>query len=149
MGRLMCQFVKLSDWFPCKARTRATGEPLFQSENSMAKSRKSLIKPRSIAFTLQAGRCFYCSYPMWSENPHEFASKHKITLAQAKRFQCTGEHLRAHQDGGSSKQHNIVAACLFCNQKRHSRKEPPPPDQYKELIHQRMSQGRWHDVRLN
>ncbi|MGZ8220847.1 MAG: HNH endonuclease [Methylobacter sp.] len=86
---------------------------------------------------------------MWSGNPHEFASKHKITLGQAKRFQCTGEHLRAHQDGGSSKQHNIVAACLFCNQKRHSRKEPPPPDQYKELIHQRMSQGRWHDVRLN
>ena len=115
----------------------------------MAKSRKSLAKPRSKAFTRQAGRCFYCSYPMWSENPIEFASKHKITLGQAKRFQCTGEHLKAHQDGGTTAQNNIVAACWFCNQNRHLRKEAPTPDKYKELIHQRMNQGRWHDVRLN
>jgi hypothetical protein len=115
----------------------------------MAKPRKSLVKPRSIAFTRQAGYCFYCGQPMWSKNPLEFASQHKITPGQAKRFQCTGEHLQAHQDGGSSKQHNIVAACLFCNRQRHRRKEAPPPDRYKELVHQRMTQGGWHEVRLN
>lgn len=115
----------------------------------MAKPRQSLAKPRSIAFTRQAGYCFYCSQPMWSKNSLEFASKHKITPGQAKPFQCTGEHLKAHQDGGSSKQNNIVAACLFCNKQRHQRKVVPPPDQYKELIDRRMTQGRWHAVRLN
>jgi 5-methylcytosine-specific restriction endonuclease McrA len=114
----------------------------------MAKPRKSPIKQRSTAFNRQAGLCFYCSQPMWSEDPHEFALKYKITLGQAKRFQCTGEHLKAHQDGGTADQANIVAACRFCNQNRHSRKVAPAPDQYKQFIHQRMIQGRWHDVRL-
>lgn len=114
----------------------------------MAKPRKSLVKPRSNAFITQSGRCFYCNEPMWSEDPHEFALKHKITLSQAKRFQCTGEHLKAHKDGGTAAQSNIVAACLFCNRKRHQRKTPPPPDQYKKLIEKRMSHGRWHEVRL-
>jgi 5-methylcytosine-specific restriction endonuclease McrA len=115
----------------------------------MAKSRKSLSVPRSLAFSNQSGRCFYCNEPMWAENPHEFALKHKITLGQAKHFQCTGEHLKAHKDGGTADQNNIVAACWFCNQKRHKRKTPLPPDQYKQLIDRRMTQGRWHDVRLN
>lgn len=100
----------------------------------MTKSRKPLSKPRSIAFSSQSGYCFYCSQPMWSENPLEFASKYKITLGQAKRFQCTGEHLVAHHNGGTAAQKNIVAACLFCNQKRHQRKVAPTPDQYKKLI---------------
>jgi hypothetical protein len=115
----------------------------------MAKPRKSLIKQRSTAFIRQAGYCYYCSYPMWSENPHEFALKHKITLGQAKRYQCTGEHLKAHKDGGTAARSNIVAACLFCNRKRHQRKDPPPPDQYKKMIENRIVQGRWHEVRLN
>ena len=115
----------------------------------MAKPRKWLAKPRYRAFTHQAGRCFYCSQPMWLKNLLEFASKYKITIGQARSFQCTGEHLKAHQDGGTTAQTNIVAACWFCNQKRHQRKEVPHPDQYKKFIHQRMSQGRWHNVRLN
>lgn len=150
MGRLLCQFVKLSDWFPRILTHEMPGTLLtLVGVRYMAQSRESLIKPRSTAFSLQAGRCFYCSQPMWSESPHEFASKHKITLGQAKRFQCTGEHLQAHKDGGSAKQHNIVAACLFCNKQRHSRKIAPPPDQYKKMIENRMAQGRWHVVRLN
>lgn len=115
----------------------------------MAKPRKSLKKPRSIAFSRQAGRCYYCEQPMWSEEPRVFALSHKITIGQARRFQCTGEHLKAHKDGGTAAQNNIVAACWFCNYNRHKRKEPLPPDQYKKLIEQRMSQGRWHAVRLN
>jgi len=115
----------------------------------MSNPRKSLRKPRSIAFARQDGHCFYCCQPMWAENLNDFALKYKITLGQAKRFQCTGEHLQSHQDGGSAKQDNIVAACLFCNTQRHRRKEPPPPEQYKELIQRRMTQGHWHQVRLN
>lgn len=115
----------------------------------MAKPRKSLIKPRSIAFTRQNGRCFYCNQPMSTGNILEFANKHKITPKQAKLLQCTGEHLKAHHEGGSAKPNNIVAACWFCNQKRHRLKNPPEPEQYKDLIQNRMSQGGWHGIRLS
>jgi hypothetical protein len=114
----------------------------------MAKHRKPLKKPRSIAFSRQAGRCCYCNEPMWSKDPHVFALKHKISIDQAKRFQCTGEHLKAHKDGGTAAQNNIAAACSLCNQRRHRRKEPLEPDQYRKLVEHRMSQGRWHNVRL-
>lgn len=115
----------------------------------MAKQRKSLIKPRSTAFKRQNGRCFYCNQPMWSGNPLEFASRHNITVDQAKRFMCTGEHLKAHKDGGRADQRNIVAACWYCNHNRHRRKNPPNPEQYKDLIQTRMSQGGWHNIRLS
>jgi hypothetical protein len=82
---------------------------------------------------------------MWSDNPLEFASKHGITLGQAQRFQCTGEHVEARQDGGTASLSNIVAACWFCNQRRHRRKRPPPSNVYKQLVRKRMSQRRWHD----
>ncbi len=107
----------------------------------------SLVRPRTHAFANQSGCCFYCGMPMWAANPHEFAKHHGIPLKQAKRFQCTGEHLVARQDGGSASSSNIVAACRFCNQGRHKRKNPLPPDRYKQLVRRRMSLGRWH-VRL-
>jgi len=81
---------------------------------------------------------------MWISNPLEFATKHNITPAQAKRLQCTGEHLEARQDGGADTHSNIVAACLHCNQSRHRRKRAPSPDIYKKLVRGRMAQGRWH-----
>jgi len=107
--------------------------------------RKSLVRPRTIAYTRQSGRCFYCGLPMWSGDPKDFAAKHGLSLAQALPLECTGEHLQAHQDGGSSAQSNIVAACRRCNQLRHRRKNPPPPDRYKVLVQGRMRKGRWHD----
>jgi hypothetical protein len=140
--------VKLSDWFPHILSYEMSGGFINFSRNNLMAKRKSLVKPRSIAFSRQAGLCYYCDQPMWSEDPWEFASKYKITIGQAKRFQCTGEHLRAHQDGGKPDLKNIVAACWFCNQKRHKRKVAPDPDQFKQFIHQRMNQGRWHSVRL-
>ncbi|MGZ8144337.1 MAG: HNH endonuclease [Methylosarcina sp.] len=85
---------------------------------------------------------------MWSKDPHEFALKHQITPGQARLLECTGDHLKAHRDAGSASQSNIAAACRFCNNNRHKRKEPPPPDQFKKLIKQRISQGRWHGLRL-
>lgn len=83
---------------------------------------KSLARARTVAYTRQSGGCFYCALAMWLDNPLEFASKYGITLGQAKRFQCTAEHLEARQDGGTAFQSNIVAACRFCNQHRHRRK---------------------------
>lgn len=114
----------------------------------MSKSRKSLIKPRTKAFIHQQGNCYYCNQPMWQSDPDKFSSKYKISLTQSKRFQCTGEHLIAHQDGGTSARKNIVAACWFCNQQRHRRNIVPSPNQYKKLIERRMNQGRWHCIRL-
>jgi len=99
---------------------------------------------RSIAHFRQAGRCYYCNLPMWTDNPQRFAAKYQITLKQAKPFQCTAEHLQARQDGGSNTQPNIVAACLHCNQKRHKRKIPPSPDDYKTFIDKRIKAQRWH-----
>lgn len=150
-GCLLCQFGD-SNWFPCLLNREIWRSFILVGVPHMAKSsvkpRSSLVKPRSIAFSRQSGYCFYCRQPMWSENPLSFASKYQITIRQAKFFQCTGEHLKAHQDGGTATQNNIVAACLFCNQKRHQRKQPPPPEQYIKLVDQRMNQGRWHNVHL-
>jgi hypothetical protein len=141
--------VNLSDWFPRILNLWDAGGFInFSRNNLMAKSRKSLVKLRSIAFSRQAGRCCYCKQPMWCDNPFKFASEYSITLAQAKQLKCTGEHLIAHQDGGPASQKNIVAACWFCNRNRHQRKHPPHPNQYEKLVDQRMSQGRWHGIRL-
>uniref|UniRef100_UPI00402B58C3 HNH endonuclease n=1 Tax=Methylomonas sp. PHL2-19 TaxID=3438878 RepID=UPI00402B58C3 len=125
------------------------GQPFVHSETLMAQRRKSLIKPRSIAFSRQRGRCYYCDQPMATGNLIEFSAKYKITPNQAKLLRCTGEHLKAHHEGGSTKPTNIVAACWYCNHKRHQRKNPPEPEQYRDLIQARMSQGGWHSIRLN
>ena len=86
---------------------------------------------------------------MWLNNLNNFLSKYNITFKQAKSFQCTGEHLIAHQDGGTSAQDNIVAACKYCNLQRHRRNTDPSPEQYKKFIEQRMNKGRWHSIRLS
>lgn len=115
----------------------------------MAHRRKSLIKPRSIAFSRQSGHCFYCGQPMWTDSVEKFAAKHEITPDQAKLLQCTGEHLTAHHKGGSTDQTNIVAACLYCNQERHRQNVPPEPEQYKRLVHQNLIKGEWHKLRIS
>jgi len=114
----------------------------------MAKSRKSLAKPRSTAFSNQNGNCYYCKQPMCSDDPLGFSAKHGVSLRQTKILQFTGEHLVPHKDGGSSTRDNIVAVCRFCNQLRHKRNAAPSPEQYKKMVRFRMSQGRWHGLRL-
>ena len=74
---------------------------------------QSLSKSRSLAYKRQKGRCYYCRAPIWLENLADFAAKYKITDRQAVRFQCTTEHLKARQDGGTNTRENIVAACRF------------------------------------
>lgn len=105
---------------------------------------KTLIKSRSTAFERQGGRCYYCEFPMWRGSVEYFARLHGITLGQARQFQCTAEHLLARQDGGGNGRSNIVAACWVCNQRRHKHKHPLSPEIYRELVQQRLDQGRWH-----
>jgi 5-methylcytosine-specific restriction endonuclease McrA len=99
---------------------------------------KLLKHPRTIACLRQSGRCYYCTLPMWSGSLSEFASKYRLTVGQARVLRCTGEHLTARQDGGNASTSNIVAACVFCNQHRHRRKNPPAPESYKRLVNARL-----------
>jgi 5-methylcytosine-specific restriction endonuclease McrA len=105
---------------------------------------KILNKSRLKAFKQQQGRCIYCELPMWLDNSQVFALKYKITGRQAKDFKCTAEHLLARKDGGEDNQSNIVAACHYCNQKRHKRKLPKDPITYKHYVITRISKGKWN-----
>ncbi|MBS0353710.1 MAG: HNH endonuclease [Proteobacteria bacterium] len=110
---------------------------------------KSIALARSSAFREQAGRCIYCGAPMWSHSPQEYAKARGISLADARRFQATAEHLKARSEGGSNSRRNIVAACFFCNQKRHRRKAAPAPDAYQALVQGRIAHGKWHPAHLH
>ena len=115
----------------------------------MPKPRKSLKKPRSLAFVVQKGSCYYCGQPMWNADPLALISKYSISHRQAKLLQCTGEHLVAHKDGGSCLPENIVAVCHFCNSHRHgNRKKEILPAQYRELVQKRLVKGGWHGLNL-
>ena len=122
---------------------------IINEEFFMAKTRTSIKKPRTFAFLHQKGCCYYCNQPMWANNPSGFASQYKISLGQTKSLQCTAEHLIAHHQGGSTTRKNIVAACLFCNSKRHARKEAPSPKDYKKFVKSRLSQVKWHGLKLH
>lgn len=109
--------------------------------------RKSLARPRAIAFTLQSGRCFYCNVRMWLSDSSKFISEHSITVRQAMQLRCTGEHITAHQDGGKCLASNIVAACWVCNQRRHRHRPHNAPSAvlYKQRVRKRMLATRWHE----
>lgn len=109
----------------------------------------TLIKSRFKAFNVQLGRCIYCELPMWLDDPTAFAKKYKITIKQAKLFQCTAEHLKAKQDGGKDSESNIAAACHYCNQKRHKRKSPKDPISYKCYVKRRLEKGQWSQSLLH
>jgi 5-methylcytosine-specific restriction endonuclease McrA len=104
----------------------------------------SISKHRQAAFKRQNGRCFYCGLPMWLKQPAEFTAKYKMSEGAASRFQCTAEHLKARQDGGTNSDGNIVAACRHCNMTRHRISPPPTPATYQKHVKRRIRAGRWH-----
>ena len=108
----------------------------------------SIKESRLNAFINQAGLCYYCRSTMWLKDVEGFATKYSISISAAGRFRCTAEHLTARCDGGSNRKNNIVAACIFCNQKRHQRKKPLVPIKHKERIQRRLKQGKWHPKEL-
>jgi hypothetical protein len=103
---------------------------------------------RTRAFQKQHGRCYYCYQPMWNESEQELTTRFSVSPNQAKLLKYTGEHLVAHSEGGSSGHSNIVAACWFCNTRRHRRKKIPSPANYRELVIRKLSRGAWHRLRL-
>lgn len=138
-----------SDWFLKHRKIELQATYLNSWSLYMAHSRKSLRKLRSAAFAAQHGRCYYCNQPMWTDDPHSLISDYKISRQQARLLQCTGEHLVAHADGGSSERENIVAACRFCNTRRHKGNAARSPSVYESRVRQRMKQGKWHGLLLN
>ena len=102
-----------------------------------------IAKHRRSAFDRQNGRCCYCGFLMWQHSAEAFAAEHRISLAQAKHFQCTAEHLQARCDGGNNRTENIAAACKRCNQLRHQRKKAPSPDAYQQFVQERLRKGKW------
>ena len=109
---------------------------------------QKIQKSRLLAFERQNGRCYYCSALLWLEKIAEFAAKYELSQRQAYRFQCTAEHLVARQDGGCDVSKNIVAACWFCNSRRHRRRYAPSPEAFKKLVSQRIKQHKWHPKQL-
>jgi hypothetical protein len=101
-------------------------------------STNKLQRSRQLAFDQQEGKCYYCGFRMWMRG-----------ALGPSQLLCTAEHLTARSEGGSDDPSNIVAACIHCNQTRHRRKQPPPPDRYKAEVLRRVKKGRWlpHQVR--
>jgi hypothetical protein len=106
--------------------------------------RKSLLRPRTIAYHSQQNRCIYCLLLMWCSNSSAFAAKHGLTLKQVRNLQCSGEHLKSHQDGGTADCRNIAAACLLCNRQRHRRKVAVDPLSHFLYVQTKLAQGKWH-----
>ncbi|WP_363312198.1 HNH endonuclease signature motif containing protein [uncultured Devosia sp.] len=89
-----------------------------------------LNKLRDQASNNQGGKCWYCGCAM-------------LPASDKSPARCTAEHLRARCDGGKDVLENVVAACWLCNNRRHRRKVPQAPEDYKKLVRKRLSKGRW------
>nr|WP_229228763.1 HNH endonuclease [Comamonas thiooxydans] len=84
---------------------------------------------------------------MWERaNQLAFARQYRLSSKQLALHQSTAEHLHARQDGGRDAEHNIAAACRFCNVNRHKGRtgNAPSPQQYKAHVQRRIAQGKWH-----
>ncbi|WP_081687892.1 HNH endonuclease [Rhizobium mesoamericanum] len=85
---------------------------------------------------------------MWETDPKSFSARFRVTGRAVLHFRCTAEHLEARCDGGRDSEENVVAACQFCNGRRHRRKRPIDAASYASLVRLRVEQGRWHSVTL-
>ena len=103
----------------------------------------SIVRHRRPAFIKQQNHCYYCNFPMWEDSPESFAALYGITIAQARAFQCTAEHLHARCDGGADDASNIVAACLRCNRQRHQCKHPLDHHAYRKHVRDAIARGKW------
>lgn len=107
-----------------------------------------LQKIRNRKAVSQGWACYYCEQPMWKDNPATFAAENSITLRQARLLQATAEHLTPRADGGCDSDKNIVAACAFCNIKRHKGRAVLSPSAYAVKVRRQLQSGRWHGLRL-
>ena len=109
-------------------------------------SMNQLIRNRERSFHAQGGRCYYCRCAMWhGDELGAFRQRYSLTKRQARKLQCTAEHITARCDGGTDVMGNIAAACLRCNTGRHSRKKPPQSSAFVAYVVRRVSRRKWHD----
>ncbi len=100
---------------------------------------KNIRRKKMIA---QGGRCYYCDLLMW-DDAATTAPRAQRTKAAMKGLRCTAEHLHPRSEGGRNTADNIVAACWYCNNRRHRRKLPLSPEAHRQHVQQRMAAGRW------
>ena len=108
---------------------------------------KKLAKLRIQSAIAQQGCCFYCGLKMIEPTLPELATT-GVPLRWHKYLRCTAEHLKARQDQGRDVAPNIVAACWWCNSRRHFKREDraPAPDAYQQRVQSLMMKGCWHPV---
>ena len=129
-------------WVPGFSRRSSRGSV---SRTGVLTVTRSVSRLRFKAFHRQAGRCYYCGVQMWLGDVADFAVRHRLSRGVARWLQCTAEHLKPRSDGGRDSAQNIVAACSYCNLRRHKgRADAPTPDAYRHLIQLRLSRRRWH-----
>ena len=104
---------------------------------------KALKNLRRTKMLAQGGRCYYCDLPMWDEPLDHRLPVTCRSSRLPKTLRCTAEHLLPRSEGGANTAENIVAACLFCNNSRHRRKEALSPEAHRAHVQQRMAAGRW------
>ncbi|MBL8385063.1 MAG: HNH endonuclease [Burkholderiales bacterium] len=105
---------------------------------------KQFKRSRAHAFHRQNRRCYYCGKLMWLRRPRRFAEETGLPPNEVCLYKCTGEHFKPRSQGGTCSRTNIAAACRFCNQARHSLRDPPPPKLYREIVRHLSARGEWH-----
>lgn len=106
------------------------------------------MRVRNRQMKAQSGFCFYCDQPMWLQDIKRFCARHKLNREQAQFLKCTAEHLVARTDGGPDTDDNIVAACHYCNQRRHRADKVLAPDKFQMFAREELKAGRWHGLHL-
>jgi len=113
----------------------------------MAKTLSTLQKSRLAAFHAQGHRCYYCGSRMWLSDPAELGRN--ASGGAAALLRCTAEHLVAKSEGGANGRANIVAACYWCNSRRHAGRGPArAPAEHRAHVRRRMASGRWLPMRI-
>ena len=107
-----------------------------------------LRKLRQSASIQQNHLCYYCCFPMWHDDSEVFSRDYRLPKLLTKYLQCTAEHLVARQDNGKDAASNIVAACFWCNSRRHRGRSHKAPEAhiYRLRVQRLVSMGRWHPL---
>lgn len=109
---------------------------------------KKIQSHRRSALLRQGGRCFYCRFPVWEADSLAFAKALAIPHRLAGWLRCTAEHLCARCEGGSDGRGNIVAACYWCNSRRHRKSLNciSTTEVYSKRVRSLVAAGKWHPV---
>lgn len=105
-----------------------------------------LAKLRIRSAVAQQGCCYYCGLKMIDPAVPQCITPADVRPRWRKFLMCTAEHLRARRDGGGDVASNVVAACAWCNSRRHLGREDRAPDPfaYRDRVRKLMAKQRWH-----